>query len=67
MMPGMTGMDLHEALATAAPASAARMVFLTGGAFTARAQAFLAEVPNARRFFAISLENRGPGFERSSG
>ncbi|OLC00762.1 MAG: hypothetical protein AUH30_01785 [Candidatus Rokubacteria bacterium 13_1_40CM_68_15] len=78
MMPGMTGMDLHQALSTAAPANAARMVFLTGGAYTARAQAFLAEVSNARldkpfdptslrHFVAISLENRGSGVERISG
>src|SRR5262245_5804145 len=78
MMPGMTGMDLHEALSTASPANAAKMVFLTGGAFTTRAQAFLGEVPNARldkpfdpsslrRLVAISLENRGSGVERISG
>src|SRR5207247_1049724 len=78
MMPGMTGMDLHEGLSMVSPANAAKMVFLTGGAFTARAQAFLSEVSNARldkpfdptslrRFVAISLENRGPGLERISG
>src|SRR6266581_4670400 len=78
MMPGMTGMDLHEGLSMVSPANAAKMVFLTGGAFTARAQAFLSEVSNARldkpfdptslrRFVAISLENRGPGVERISG
>src|SRR5262249_22580163 len=78
MMAGMSGVDLHEALTVAAPAQAARMIFLTGGAFTARARAFLADVPNARldkpfdpsglrRFVAISLENRGSGIERSSG
>lgn len=78
MMPGMTGMELHETLLTVAPASAARMVFLTGGAFTPLAEAFLAQVPNARldkpfdpaslrRFVSISLENRGSGLERSTG
>jgi len=71
-------MDLHEGLSMVSPANEAKMVFLTGGAFTARAQAFLSEVSNARldkpfdptslrRFVAISLENRGPGVERISG
>jgi CheY-like chemotaxis protein len=48
MMPAMTGMDLHAQLATAAPAQARRMVFLTGGAFTPSARAFLESVPNRR-------------------
>jgi PAS domain S-box-containing protein len=47
MMPEMTGIDLHEELRQAAPDQATRMVFLSGGAFTARAQAFLRRVPNA--------------------
>jgi PAS domain S-box-containing protein len=48
MMPIMTGVELHSALSRTAPDQAARMVFLTAGAFTARARAFLEEVPNAR-------------------
>ena len=48
MMPGLTGMDVHQRLLERAPALAARMVFLTGGAFTETARAFLARVPNAR-------------------
>jgi CheY-like chemotaxis protein len=48
MMPQMTGMDLHAALLTQAPEQAERMVFLSGGAFTAAARAFLDEVPNQR-------------------
>jgi signal transduction histidine kinase/DNA-binding NarL/FixJ family response regulator len=48
MMPTMTGMDLHEALLRAVPEQAARMIFLTGGAFTERARAFLSSVANAR-------------------
>jgi PAS domain S-box-containing protein len=46
MMPEMTGMELHEALAAAAPEQAARMLFLTGGAFTPSSRAFLERVPN---------------------
>ncbi|MDB4916907.1 MAG: sensor histidine kinase/response regulator [Gemmatimonadetes bacterium] len=41
MMPEMTGMDLCSELARVAPEQADRMVFMTGGAFTARARAFL--------------------------
>jgi CheY-like chemotaxis protein len=48
MMPQMTGMDLHAELLRALPDQAARMVFLTGGAFTPDARAFLDGVPNQR-------------------
>jgi CheY-like chemotaxis protein len=47
MMPDITGMDLHGELSRLVPDQARRMVFLTGGAFSARAQAFLDVVPNA--------------------
>jgi CheY-like chemotaxis protein len=46
MMPEMTGMDLHEQLTQRVPDQAARMVFLTGGAFTPSARAFLDGIPN---------------------
>jgi signal transduction histidine kinase/predicted transcriptional regulator len=48
MMPEMTGMDLFETVTRENPALAERFVFMTGGAFTRRAQRFLAEVKNAR-------------------
>ena len=48
MMPELTGMELHAQLASRVPEQARRMVFLTGGAFTAGARAFLEEVPNHR-------------------
>jgi CheY-like chemotaxis protein len=48
MMPQMTGMDLHAALLQEQPEQASRMVFLTGGAFTPDARAFLDAVPNQR-------------------
>ena len=38
MMPGMSGVDLHEELERIAPDQAARTGFLTGGAFTSRAR-----------------------------
>jgi CheY-like chemotaxis protein len=46
MMPETTGADLHAELLRVAPDQAARMVFLTGGAFTPGARAFLDKVPN---------------------
>ena len=41
MMPEMTGMDLHRELSRVAPEQAARMIFLTGGAFTPAGRLFL--------------------------
>jgi CheY-like chemotaxis protein len=48
MMPEMTGMDLHHELARTMPSEADKMIFLTGGTFTPRAQTFLDTVPNQR-------------------
>jgi CheY-like chemotaxis protein len=41
MMPEMSGMELEERLQAEAPELVERMVYLTGGAFTARSRAFL--------------------------
>ncbi|HLU68440.1 MAG TPA: response regulator [Kofleriaceae bacterium] len=57
MMPVMTGMDLHGALLASAPDQARRMVFLTGGAFTPAARAFLDRVPNARLEKPFDVQN----------
>lgn len=60
MMPQMTGMDLHGVFVKVAPDQAARMVFMTGGAFTQRARAFLEEVPNVcveKPFSAVNLRS----------
>jgi CheY-like chemotaxis protein len=46
MMPEVTGMDLHEEISRLAPAMAAQMIFLTGGAVTTQARAFVAAVAN---------------------
>ncbi|HEX8908907.1 MAG TPA: PAS domain S-box protein, partial [Anaeromyxobacteraceae bacterium] len=49
MMPEMSGMELHERLREEGAAAASeRLVFVTGGAFTAQAREFLARVPNPR-------------------
>jgi CheY-like chemotaxis protein len=44
MMPGMSGMELHAAIAQLAPEQVARMVFMTGGAFTPTARQFFEQV-----------------------
>jgi CheY-like chemotaxis protein/two-component sensor histidine kinase len=41
MMPGLTGMGLHHEVAALRPELLDRMMFMTGGAFTPEAQAFL--------------------------
>ena len=46
MMPVMTGMDLYAEVVRVAPKLVGRLVFMTGGAFTPRARAFLESVSN---------------------
>lgn len=48
MMPVMTGMDFYERMLTDHPDDVAKVVFVTGGAMSARTAEFLAVVPNAR-------------------
>jgi PAS domain S-box-containing protein len=48
MMPQVTGIDFFHTLSQRAPEQAARTIFLTGGAFTPRARAFLDETTNQR-------------------
>jgi CheY-like chemotaxis protein len=43
MMKGMTGMDVGADLTTSAPELARKLVFMTGGAFSAQAQDFVAQ------------------------
>lgn len=47
LMPEMDGMELHRRLMAAAPRLARRTVFLTGGAFTESARAFLEHTPHS--------------------
>jgi nitrogen-specific signal transduction histidine kinase/ActR/RegA family two-component response regulator len=47
MMPDQTGMDVYEQICRDHPALARCVVFMTGGAFTERAEAFLASVANS--------------------
>ena len=46
MMPEMTGMDMHAAIAGKCPEQAQRIVFITGGAFTPAARSFVARTSN---------------------
>jgi PAS domain S-box-containing protein len=48
MMPGMTGIDLHERVARERPERAGRFVFITGGTYTSRARDYLERVSNTR-------------------
>ncbi|HEX7480394.1 MAG TPA: hypothetical protein VF331_21515 [Polyangiales bacterium] len=57
MMPDVTGMDFHGELQGVAPELTERVIFVTGGAFTAKAQAFLDGVPNARLEKPIDSHN----------
>ncbi|HMJ55141.1 MAG TPA: ATP-binding protein [Polyangiaceae bacterium] len=46
MMEGLTGVDVYERIARERPGMEMRIVFMSGGAHTARTRAFLASVPN---------------------
>jgi PAS domain S-box-containing protein len=48
MMPEMSGMELFDELSRFHPESAKNVVFISGGAFTTAANAFLDAVPNER-------------------
>ncbi len=48
MMPELTGMDVYEELKRADPPTLERIIFMTGGAFTARAREFVDAMPNLR-------------------
>ncbi|HEU4403964.1 MAG TPA: ATP-binding protein [Polyangiaceae bacterium] len=47
MMPGLSGMDVYDAVRERHPDLIDRIVFMTGGAYTERTQEFRASVPNA--------------------
>lgn len=57
MMPTISGMDLHRELSRTVPDQADRVIFMTGGAFSSGAAAFLDTVPNARIEKPFDLKN----------
>jgi len=48
MMPEISGIDIYATIVKQKPALAKRFIFITGGAFTPKTIAFLAEVDNPR-------------------
>jgi CheY-like chemotaxis protein len=46
MMPGTNGMDIYAALSSALPEQLQRLVFVTGGAVTAKTRKFVENIPN---------------------
>jgi lactam utilization protein B/CheY-like chemotaxis protein len=56
MMPAMSGIDLFHRIRAAYPGLEQRVVFMTGGAFTARAAEFLASIENRRVEKPFSLK-----------
>jgi len=48
MMPELTGMDFHARLQAVRPDLADQIIFVSGGAFTARAREFFAKISNPR-------------------
>jgi FixJ family two-component response regulator len=44
MMPHNSGMQFYEAITVSRPEYLSRMIFMTGGAFTPQARAFLAKL-----------------------
>ena len=53
MMPVMSGIEFYEALSRRGSGLERKVVFLTGGAFTAEAEAFLAKRPRLEKPFNI--------------
>jgi len=60
MMPEVNGMDVYEQVLEQNPAVAGKFVFMTGGAFTERARAFLKDndLPRLDKPFAIAALER---------
>ncbi len=56
LMPDRTGIDVFEAIERDHPALAPRVVFMTGGTYTSRAEALFARVKNLRLEKPFSME-----------
>jgi CheY-like chemotaxis protein len=65
MMKDFTGIDLHKALRQKAPQRLSKVVFMTGGAFTGQAQAFIGQRRDAhvqKPFDIVADARRRVGF-----
>jgi two-component system cell cycle sensor histidine kinase/response regulator CckA len=67
MMPELTGMDVYEWVKADRPGLESHIVFMTGGTFTPRAQAFLESVPNPRLEKPFDVEKVRRLIDRASG
>jgi len=67
MMPDMDGIDFHRRLSAAQPEEADRVVFITGGAMTARVDAFFRRVSNLLLEKPIDLDGLRALIERRVG
>ena len=67
MMPEMTGMEFHAELLKTDRPLADRKVFMSGGAFTASARAFLENVPNQRLDKPVDTSNLRRLVEQAAG
>lgn len=56
MMPDVSGIELYAELKVRVPGTEERLLFMTGGAFTPEAEAFLERVPNPRVEKPFDLE-----------
>jgi signal transduction histidine kinase len=56
-MPGISGADLYETIASTRPELVGKFVFLTGGAYSREARAFLDGVPNVSLQKPFSIES----------
>jgi CheY-like chemotaxis protein len=56
MMPAMDGIEFYRQLSSTVPEEASRVVFITGGALTARVESFFRRVPNVLLDKPIDLD-----------
>jgi two-component system cell cycle sensor histidine kinase/response regulator CckA len=67
MMPGLTGVDLHERVTRDRPELASRFVFICGGTYTARARDHLERVANPRLDKPFRISQLIEAIERVTG
>lgn len=64
MLPGMSGMELHDWVIARRPALARAMLFMTGGAYTPEASKFLSEIGDRRVDKPFGLEELRAAVDR---
>jgi PAS domain S-box-containing protein len=67
MMPGLTGVDLHDRVARERPGREGRFVFITGGTYTTHARDYLERIPNVRLTKPFELAALLEVIERTAG